>query len=378
MSFLDIQSNIMAILMLFTLYFSLHKQVNKQEFINRIFITLVWLNMLILVVDSFQIAFNGIDTVFGFIVLHISTGIYYFLNPIIPLVWLFYVDFHIFKDRKRIFKILYFSLPFILIHTIFIILSISGDFIYQIDSASVYTRGSWFWISPVISFSFVFIATGFIVIYRKKIKKNELLPLLLFAVPPSIAGFIQIAIPGIAIIWPSMTISILIVYIYIQSKLTTTDYLTGLYNRREYENQLSLMEKIKGKNLKMGGIVADIDNFKNINDQFGHHVGDEALITMGDILKDCVRKDDFVARLGGDEFTIVAMNQDEKTLKEIVDRIEEKLSVFNKSNKNSYQLNVSIGYDIYNVQRFETMEKFFIHLDHKMYEAKEINIKNIK
>ncbi|MBN2299817.1 MAG: GGDEF domain-containing protein [Acholeplasmataceae bacterium] len=374
---LDIETNVISIFMLFTIYFSLHKQVNKQEFINRLFITLVWLNILILIIDSFQVFFDGVNTTLGSYALQISTGVYYFLNPIIPLFWLIYVDFHIFRNRKRLFHIFYISLPILLLHTTFIIMSISSDFIYRIDSVNNYFRGQYFWVSPVISFSFVAVSTAFILVFRKKIKKNEFLPLLLFALPPVIASVFQISMPGVTIIWPSMTISIMIVYIHIQSRLTTTDYLTGLFNRREYENQLSLLEKNKGKNFKMGGIVCDIDDFKDINDNFGHHVGDEALIVLGNILKDIVRKDDFVARLGGDEFSIVIMDQDNKSLKDIVDRIEDKLRIFNQTEDHLYQIKISVGYDVYQAETYETIEKFFIHLDHKMYEAKKIN-KHIK
>jgi len=370
MLLLNLQTNIISILILSTLFFSFRRQANKQELINKLFIALIFLDALILVMDSIQVGTSGIDTAWGMVFLHISSWAYFLLNVIIPVIWMLYVDFHLHKDRRRILNILLISSPFFIVYFVFTTLSFWGNFIYNISSGNIYERGNYFWMVVLLSFGYVIITSVMVVIQRKIVKKNEFIPLLLFSVPPLLAGVIQIAMPGLTIIWPSMTISILIVYIYIQSRMTTTDYLTGLFNRREFENRLSNIERFKGKSMRMGGIIVDIDDFKSINDGFGHSVGDIALVQMGDILKSCVRKDDFVARLGGDEFAVVAMNQDEKSLKDIVGRIKDKLKVSNETTDQPYQLCASVGYDIYDVEVFENIEKFFIHLDHLMYEEK--------
>lgn len=77
-----------------------------------------------------------------------------------------------------------------------------------------------------------------------------------------------------------------------------TDPLTGLYNRRGFN---SLCEKLIPEPL-MSVIAIDIDHFKNVNDRFGHHAGDEVLIMLADILHEACRKNDIVGRFGGEEF----------------------------------------------------------------------------
>jgi len=330
--------------------------------------------MAILFFDSFQIVFDGNSTLLGGLISKVTTFIYYFLNPVIPLLWVLYIDFHIFKSKKRMMRAFYVSLPILIAHLSFLILSTTGSgYIYYIDSANNYSRGPMLLITVGITYGFVLAATFMVIIFRKKIRKDEVLPLLLFALPPAVAALIQLANQGLTIIWPSVTISLLIVYIYIQSKLTTTDYLTGLYNRREYDNRVITLNQHRNRSLKLSGIVVDIDNFKSINDNYGHNVGDQALVNMGNILKASVRKDDFVARLGGDEFSIMLMNQDEKILKDIVERIGINIQTFNASGEFPYQMNVSLGYDLYRFDQFESIEKFFIYLDHKMYQAKHFN-----
>jgi len=367
---LNIQTNLISIMMLLTLYFSLSNQTNKREMINRIFIAVLFFTFAILILDSFQIAFDGNTTAFGGVISQVSTFGYFLLHPFIPLLWLIYLDYHIFKNTKRIQKIIYITLPLVIGHTILVILSTMGNYLYYIDSANNYFRGRLFWITPLFLYLITVISAVIVILNRSRIMKNEVLPLILFSLPPAFGGMLQLISPGLTLVWPSVAISLLIVYIYVQSKLVTTDYLTGLFNRREYDNRISMLSKQKPKNIKMSGMVVDIDDFKSINDTYGHNVGDEALVNLGKLLKASIRKDDFVARLGGDEFTVVILNQDEDALKDIICRINFNLDIFNATGEHPYEINVSIGSDIYKPEIHETIEKFFIHLDHKMYDVK--------
>ena len=93
------------------------------------------------------------------------------------------------------------------------------------------------------------------------------------------------------------------------SKLTVTDTLTQLANRRFFENQLNLEIKRlsrHGEGLSM--LVIDVDDFKKLNDALGHAAGDEFLKQIAKVLKETVRATDLVARYGGEEFVVVAVS----------------------------------------------------------------------
>jgi two-component system, cell cycle response regulator len=84
------------------------------------------------------------------------------------------------------------------------------------------------------------------------------------------------------------------------------DYLTGLVNRSLFEDRVRhALSRALRASTKVGVLFADVDNFKAINDAYGHNVGDEVICAVAKALRNAVRKSDTVARMGGDEFTIL-------------------------------------------------------------------------
>ena len=101
------------------------------------------------------------------------------------------------------------------------------------------------------------------------------------------------------------------------------DYLTGLYNRRFYEEELRRLDT--PRNLPLAIIMADVNALKTINDAFGHEAGDELLSKVGTVLKRECRADDIVARIGGDEFVVLLPKTGEQAAEAIALRIAEKV-----------------------------------------------------
>ena len=92
-------------------------------------------------------------------------------------------------------------------------------------------------------------------------------------------------------------------------RLTRIDSLTGIANRRHFDEQLSTaLARSRRQENGITLLYLDIDNFKTINDTHGHLVGDSVIIAFAERLQSCVRKDDLIARLGGDEFVVLIEN----------------------------------------------------------------------
>jgi len=112
------------------------------------------------------------------------------------------------------------------------------------------------------------------------------------------------------------------------SQMIVTDEMTKLYNRRYISQRLPLdLNRCHDTGKSIAIIMADIDKFKSVNDQYGHAAGDQVLINFARLLKSSVRNEsDWVARYGGEEFLIVIQDFDINSSKNIIENIKRKIS----------------------------------------------------
>jgi diguanylate cyclase (GGDEF)-like protein len=152
------------------------------------------------------------------------------------------------------------------------------------------------------------------------------------------------------------------------------DPLTQLYNRRYFaEESLSLISFSKRENYPLSIIILDIDRFKNINDTYGHHTGDEVIIALANILKKHTRKSDIVARFGGEEFVLLLNNSTLNNGKILAQKIREKIENFVLESKQhgTITFTASFGVTQYNDELDkESIEHTISRADKALYEAK--------
>ena len=200
-----------------------------------------------------------------------------------------------FSEKKLIVALL--MLPLV-IEGIFALLSPFFGFFFDISATNVYARGFLFPLHSAISFGYLFIGLLIIFLQRKNLPQNEIIPMILFAIPPMIGGTFQMLFYGVLLINPALSLSVLMIFIFNQSRRVVTDYLTGLSNRRSYDKYLqSIRPKIAHQSL--GGMLIDLDGFKAINDTYGHFFGDEVLVAISTISQSTFDANDFIAPTGG-------------------------------------------------------------------------------
>jgi diguanylate cyclase (GGDEF)-like protein len=153
-------------------------------------------------------------------------------------------------------------------------------------------------------------------------------------------------------------------------EMAVKDSLTGLYNRQYFEDfVVKLIRKELRENRDFSLIFIDFDNFKPINDNYGHIKGDEILKKVAELFKQIFRDYDIIARIGGDEFVVVIENLSNK------DRIEKARKVFEEVFKD---FNLSFSYGVVNLKEVyleglnekEILNFMLILADKRMYEDK--------
>lgn len=161
--------------------------------------------------------------------------------------------------------------------------------------------------------------------------------------------------------------------------LSSTDTLTGTYNRFQFEK--SIKEKLAAADrhqMMIAVMFIDLDHFKAVNDTFGHHIGDLLIKEAAARLKKCLRIDDFIARIGGDEFVVIVTD---KSSKEVAENVAKKiliaLSKTFKLEKNTIRISASIGVACYPTTG-TTHDNIVQNADIAMYHAKELGRNNFQ
>jgi len=154
-------------------------------------------------------------------------------------------------------------------------------------------------------------------------------------------------------------------------RIATVDNLTGIFNRFYYENVLNQeLSNRRNTTAQMTQLLVDVDNFKGINDHYGHLVGDKVLIDIAKRLKQQVRREDLVARLGGDEFVVLIKDicaaDAEKLAKKITESMQEPIIVLDKPLK----VSISVGVHHIDPER-DSVQSAINKSDRAMYLVKQ-------
>ena len=170
----------------------------------------------------------------------------------------------------------------------------------------------------------------------------------------------------------SSTILMLIFYIGSMKTQISTDPLTGLNNRGQLANYVAQKSNIHHENRLTIVIMLDINDFKLINDTYGHAEGDRALILVSNALKEVVRNHSipmFLARYGGDEFILVAHPTSESEIDAIICEIRERIEARCRMEGTPYTISIGAGYDKL-AGETDTFQKCMQRADEKLYEDK--------
>ena len=361
-----LDSSILSFIILLCVYINAYNRSEKLYLHYRLFMLLVLTNMAMIVIDILGWAFNGLPGPHNFLLNQYSNLALYIFEPVAPMLWILYTNYQVYKNPAKV-KTAAHTLFFLwLMNAAFSTLSLSYGWFFSVDSQNIYHRGPYFLLHTAFCYCLVIYAFIFVLANRNVLEKRYFYSLLLFFVPVSIGTSIQVIHYGVSYNWSGMMLSLLIVYFNIQSRSLNTDYLTGAYNRRQLDEYIKAKIRSSSKEVSFSAILIDLNDFKNINDRFGHDTGDAALKAAARIISGSLRQDDFFARYGGDEFMVIIDNHSRDLLELTVQQIKLNVAQYNQENTNPY----AMGYATYEYASKMTADDFFQQIDQLMYEAK--------
>ncbi len=363
------QTNIISMVLMLIVMFSLRKNRSSKDLSDTLFFYLCFaicgsslIEMITYLLDF--TTFTGAKSVN-----RVANVAMFIVNTVSPYIWALYVHNKIFNNKKTLLRVA--KILFILFAGM-IILSIANlftDVFFTITEENSYQRASFYIVSIVIHYVFLLYSVVLIFTQRKAISSTIYLPLLGFMVLPLIGTLLQFFLFGQSLLWISTGISMIIIYNCVQSDYANTDYLTRIFNRKHLDKYIA-KECNKKRERNLVGLMIDLNDFKKINDDFGHLEGDLALENCVFVLKEVLGYKRYLARYAGDEFISLFEVDSKDEVESIINLIHTELNRYNGVAQKEYCISVSIGYAIYNDSAMHSPTEFIKVIDSAMYKEK--------
>ena len=357
-------ADMLGIFLILGAVFSGAWKLQKKHNEDKILFGVIVLVLTACVADIISFSVDGRPGNFFRVLSYVSNNILFLANVAIGPLWVMLISLHIYGSISKFQRIFMMSICGVILVMMFV--NFFVPIIFAIDENNVYTRGPWFMGKNLLEV--ILMADGVIIYLISLIRSGgiKFYPVLQFVWPIFICVCLQIFFYGISTIWVGIAVGYTSLMLALQNENIFIDKLTGLYNRY-------YLDKISGelkRKRKITMMMLDMNGFKSINDSFGHSQGDEALVSLADVLQNSVGQKGTVIRYAGDEFVIVLNEDKEKAAEECRNLIKENLSSFNKLYKKKYQLSASIGYGVFDLSK-SSVDQILKKIDKRMYEDKK-------
>ena len=296
---------------------------------------------------------------------YLSNALFFTINTLPASLGLYYLDYIIYRSNKRNNKKYFFYLAPVYLNIGFVILNIFFDgFLFSIDADNIYHRGIAAYIEN--AFAYLISAIAILLFFRNKQKFTGRISqtILVLALLPVTGVLLQMLFSRLSLAIPSYTLAIFISFLLQEKNELLKDHLTLLNSRILMENRLKY--KLKSQE-PFTAILIDVNDFKKINDIYGHAAGDEVLKDVSRILLSNAKFEDFVCRYGGDEFFVILESAYEIG-HSYIERIDQALLKY--SSHKPYQTTLSYGLLYVDHSQKYKMDEVIHITDQLMYKDK--------
>lgn len=355
------QLNIYAVIILVILLITIHRKSYIKNFGRTMFISAIYVTLAVVIIEPLTWIFDGMHFYGAYLLEYVTNFLLVLIAPVICGLMISYVDYYIFKDRDRVKKRCFYLVPTIFTFIVLII-NIFYPLYFSVDREFVgYHVESFLWVQYVMIILYYLFMIVFTLKHRKKTFGYAVWIFLVFFSLPIIGMLVQLIVSEFFFSWTSIVLSLLVIYLFLESTTGEKDYLTKLYSRQSYEKYVvNLIDSKKEFSI----LFMDLDHFKDINDTHGHFAGDQMLIQFGKILEKVYYPNTMISRLAGDEFIIVieySVDIDE-TIRDVYHLLER------HTNELMNTLKFSSG--VKKHEKSMSIDQLYIEVDRKMYKNK--------
>jgi len=361
----QIDLTIFSIILCVILFAFIRKENYKDSYSLKIFMHIIIATAFVCFIEVLSLIFSSMGTTVNGAFLYWTSALFLSLTALPGALWLVYLDYKILrKDGNYKFRsFIYFIPTFLFFFNNFIINTVvAKGFVFTISEANVYSRGDALWIHVIIMYTVLVVAIANF--YRKSnMIRGRVTQVVLTAVMvPIIGNVVQMMFYGLTVSMPSYVLAVFMVYLILEKDEMQRDGLTKLYSRSYLENRV--LHKLAVKE-RFSLILIDLNDFKSINDTFGHHVGDEVLLDVSKALEESIGVEDTVCRFGGDEFIII-VEDDKNTGEELISSIDIRISELNQKT-DDYLVQLSYGVEYVDYHENYSIYELMKLVDKKMY-----------
>lgn len=253
-------------------------------------------------------------------------------------------------------------LLFLFLHALLELLAAAaGGFIFSVDANSVYSHSQYYWIY-IAAYSLSILYSLFVVL--RNIRRYQYTGAIVFVliILWLLAGIgVQLYDSSLKVDYMVLSSASILCYVFTLEMIQQTDEVTELLNRRGYENYIAHLEQ------RCAVLFFDVDQFKEINDTYGHVAGDEILRTLGKCVRRHYARCGKCFRYGGDEFCVILLDRLEE-----IDRLNHDffMSIQKLRRKDKRIPSISIGYAFYD-PKSSNIQDVVTEADQMMYEYKK-------
>lgn len=359
---------IITILYAITLYIHVSRKENRYYGSYQYFRAVVFATAVLVCLEALSWVFEGIDLPGARIYNYTSNTLNYYFSAVPITLWFIYFDEKFYQNKKvlKFKRIMYISINMIIV--MITTANLVHPILFEISSSNTYVAKGGLFLVGSIQIVYLLIYLMITLIQRRKVPYKILRLISMLSTLPIIALIIQRLNMDFILLSPMLVFITFLAFIVVEREEMIKDALTGLSLRRHLEGRLIYLLE---KDLDFTLILIDLDDFKIVNDTYGHMMGDQVLKDFAKMIQKAIHQVDGAYRYAGDEFVILFEGISPITTDSIISKLKIQMKTYNEAQDLNIHLAMSYGLLSVRAEDNYALQDLLHSVDLMMYEDKK-------